>query len=72
METGMLSFTLHIPSIAVGFILGYIIISILWIMFSYSEERSTGFGDGYKAGYESAKFEIQESKNGKATMETEN
>ena len=45
----MISLNLHIPSIIIGFLLGYIAISILWFSFSFNENWDRGFSDGYKA-----------------------
>ena len=52
----MISFNLHIPSIVIGFLLGSIIISILWIIVSL-------FGDVYMACIEYYKLKSEKTKN---------
>lgn len=68
----MISFNLHIPSIIIGFLLGYIVISIMWIVFSFDENWDRGFGKGYEAARKIAKSEYEElQKTVKASEETE-
>ena len=45
----MISLSLHVPSILVGSLIGYIAVSIVWIASSCNENWSKGFGDGYNA-----------------------
>lgn len=45
----MISLSLHVPSILVGFLIGYITVSIIWIASICNENWSKGFGDGYNA-----------------------
>ena len=56
----MISFSIHIPSIVIGFLLGYIVISILWIIVSFNENWDRGFGEGYEAARKIAKREYEE------------
>ena len=58
----MISFSIHIPSIVIGFLLGYIVISILWIIVSFNENWDRGFSDGYKACSEYYKLEYEKIK----------
>lgn len=66
-----ISFTLHIPSIVIGFLLGYIVVSILLIIVSFSENWDRGFGDGYKACSEYYKLKSEKTKNDEIHMGTE-
>lgn len=68
----MISFNLHIPSIFIGFLIGYIVVSVLWIIVSFNENWERGFGEGYKAARETAKREYEElQKTVKDSEETE-
>ena len=67
----MISFNLHIPSIVIGFLLGYIVVTILWIIVFFNENWDRGFGDGYKACSEYYKFKSEKIKNGETYTETE-
>ena len=65
----MISFNLHIPSIVIGFFLGYIVVSILWFIFSFNENWDRGFGDDYKACSEY--YKSKKTKNDKIHTESE-
>lgn len=68
----MISFNLHIPSIVIGFLLGYVVISALWIVVSFNENWERGFGEGYEAARKTAKREYEElQKTVKDSEETE-
>lgn len=47
----MISLSIHIPSVIIGFVLGYIGVSILFFMIMYDERYDNGFGYGYDCGY---------------------
>lgn len=65
----MISFNLHIPSIIVGFLLGYILVSIMWIITSTDNNWHIGFGEGYEVGRKSVEDEFKEMKNRKTYKE---
>lgn len=67
----MISFNLHIPSIFIGILIGYIVVSILWIVVSFNENWDRGFGDGYKACSEFYKLKTDKTKNNETHMEIE-
>lgn len=68
----MISFNLHVPSIVIGFLLGYIVVSALWIAVSFNENWERGFGEGYEAARKAAKREYEElQKTVKDSEETE-
>ncbi len=67
----MISFNLHIPSIVIVFLVGYIVISILWIIVSFNENWDMGFSDGYKACIEYYKLKSEKTKNNEIHTETE-
>ena len=67
----MISFNLHIPSIVIGFLLGYITISILWLSVSFNENWDRGFSDGYKACIEYYKLKFEKIKNDEIHTGTE-
>lgn len=68
----MISFNLHFPSIVIGFLLGYIVTSILWIALSFAENWERGFGEGYEVARKTAKREYEElQKTVKDSEETE-
>ena len=67
----MISFNLHIPSIVIGFLLGYIVVSILWIIVSSNENWDRGFGNGYKACSEYYKLKSEKTKNDEIHTGTE-
>ena len=48
----MISLSIHIPSIIIGFILGYIGVSILFFVMMYGERYDNGFSRGYDCGHE--------------------
>lgn len=66
----MISLSLHIPSILVGFLIGYITISIVWIVSGFNENWSRGFGDGYNACRKSFKHKSVQTKIDDIPMET--
>ena len=47
----MISLSIHIPSVIIGFILGYIGISILFFVIMYGERYNNGFGQGWDCGH---------------------
>ncbi len=47
----MISLSLHIPSILIGFILGYVGVSILFFKMMYDERYDNGFGRGWNCGH---------------------
>ena len=47
----MISLSIHIPSIIIGFILGYIGVSILLLVMMYDERYDSGFGNGWDCGH---------------------
>jgi hypothetical protein len=67
----MISFNLHITSIVIGFLLGYIVVSILWIIVSSNENWDRGFGNGYKACSEYYKLKSEKTKNDEINTGTE-
>ena len=67
----MISFNLHIPSIFIGVLIGYIVVSVLWIVVSFNENWDKGFGEGYKVGRKVTKDEFEETKECKNSVETE-
>ena len=67
----MISFNLHIPSIFIGFLIGYIVVSVMWIVVSFNENWERGFGEGYKAGRKATKDEFEKTKECKNSVETE-
>lgn len=56
----MISFNLHIPSIFIGVLIGYIFVSVLWIALFFDENWERGFGEGYEAARKIAKREYEE------------
>lgn len=67
----MISFNLHIPSIIVGLLFGYILVSIMWIITSTDNNWYIGFGEGYKVGRKDVEDEFKETKECKNSVETE-
>lgn len=67
----MISFSMHIPSIIIGFLLGYIFVSVMWIVFYFNGNWSMGFGDGYNACSEFYKRKYEKAKNCEIPIETE-
>ena len=67
----MISFNLHIPSIIVGFLLGYILVSIMWIITSTDNNWHIGFGEGYEVGRKNAEDEFKKMKNCKTYEKNE-
>ena len=68
----MISFNLHIPSIVIGFLLGYIVVSALWTVVYFNKNWERGFGEGYNAARKTAKREYEElQKIAKDSEETE-
>lgn len=66
----MISFNIHVPSVVLGFLIGYIVVSIAWIVFSFNDNWSTGFGEGYSACRESFKRKSEQIKNDETSIKT--
>ena len=47
----MISLSIHIPSVIIGFILGYIGVSILFFVMMYDERYDNGFSRGWNCGH---------------------
>lgn len=65
------NFNLHIPSIFIGFLIGYIVVSALWIAVSVNENWERGFSDGYKACSKYYKLKSEKTKNDEIHAESE-
>lgn len=55
----MINLSIHIPSVIIGFILGYIGISILFLKMMYDERYDSGFGHGWNCGHKYVEKIIQ-------------
>ena len=47
----MISLSIHIPSVIIGFILGYICVSILFLVMMYDRKYDYGFSEGWDCGH---------------------
>lgn len=60
----MIELSIHMPSVLVGFVLGYILISALFLWFGYDDRYHNAFSQGWdcgkKYGEEVAKEELKE------------
>ncbi len=65
----MIEFGIHIPSVLVGLIVGYILCSAVFLWFAYDDRYHTAFSEGWHCGQkyeeEIVKKELEEgAKNG--------
>ena len=50
----MIELSIHMPSVLVGFVLGYILISALFLWYGFDDRYHTGFSQGWDCGKEYA------------------
>ena len=49
----MIAISIHIPSVLIGFLIGYIVVATLWISITEKDASwGNGWGYGYKSGIE--------------------
>ena len=46
----MIELSIHMPSVIIGFVVGYILISALFLWFGYDERYHNGFSRGWDCG----------------------
>lgn len=56
----MIEFSIHLPSVFIGFILGYVVLAAVIMGLHYDNRWSEGFGEGYKSGKDYAFKRMEE------------
>ena len=56
----MIEFSIHPPSILIGFFIGYVAIATIFILICFSEKWDNGFNEGWKAGKKFAEDRMKE------------
>jgi len=61
----MIAISIHIPSVCIGFLIGYIVLATLWILFTLKDASwGSGWDYGYRSGIEEGKKRERERKVG--------
>ena len=56
----MIELSIHIPSLFVGFVVGYILISALFLWFGYDERYHNAFSQGWDCGVDYGRKETKD------------
>ena len=56
----MIGLSIHIPSLFIGFVVGYILISALFLWFGYDERYHNGFSRGWDCGVDYGRKETKD------------
>lgn len=56
----MIELSIHIPSLLVGFVVGYILISAVFLWFGYDERYHNGFSHGWDCGVDYGRKETKD------------
>lgn len=56
----MIEFSIHPPSILIGFFIGYAVIATIFLLFYFSEKWHNGFSQGWEAGKKFAEDKMKE------------
>lgn len=56
----MIEFSIHLPSVFIGFVLGYVVLAAVIMGLHYDARWSEGFGEGYKSGKDDAYKKMKE------------
>ena len=61
----MIAISIYIPSVLIGFLIGYIVIATLWLLFTLKDASwGNGWGYGYRSGIEEGEKREREQKVG--------
>lgn len=62
----MIAISIHIPSVLIGFLIGYIVLSISWIFITAKDASwGSGWDYGYKSGIEEGRKRERKEQNAK-------
>lgn len=66
----MIAISIHIPSVAIGFLIGYIVLATLWILISAKDASwGSGWDFGYRSGIEEGRKREKREREQNAKME---
>lgn len=66
----MIAISIHIPSVAIGFLIGYIVLATLWILISAKDASwGSGWDLGYRSGIEEGRKREKREREQNAKME---